>query len=52
MDDNNQPHQMGSNQEFVQTFLLQNIQNLFPQLNKIQVETFILNLYSYSGEWI
>ena len=50
-DPNGQPHQFGSNKQFVQEYLVALLLEQFPNLNKVQVEGFILKLFNSVYEW-
>ena len=49
--DDGQPHQFTDNKEFVVNLLIECINTLFPNLNKVQIETFVLNLFNTCYEW-
>lgn len=46
-----QPHQMGSNKDFVSGLLNQSLLDMFPNLNHVQVEAFVLKLFNTAYEW-
>lgn len=45
--DGTTPHTSANNKQFIINFLIENIQTLFPNLNKVQIETFVLNLFNF-----
>jgi len=47
----NQPHQFTTNKEYVISLLIDCINNLFPNLNRVQIETFVLNLFNNCMDW-
>ena len=49
--DNGQPHQFGSNKEFVIALLIDCIKTLFQNLNKVQIETFVWKLFNTCTSW-
>ena len=50
-DMNGQPHQFSSNKQFVQEYLVALLLEQFPNLNKVQLEGFILKLFNSVYEW-
>lgn len=50
-DDSGNPHSFNSNKEFVVNLLIDCIRTLFPNLNKVQIEAFVLNLFNNSQDW-
>ena len=48
---NREPHTFPSNKDFVINVLIDCIKSLFPNLNKVQIEAFVLNLFNYCYEW-
>ena len=50
-DENGQPHQMGSNRDFVCEYLAQNLQSQFANMNRVQIETFVLKLFNALADW-
>lgn len=51
LDEQKQPHSMPSNKIFVQNLLASLLLKMFPNLNRVQVETFVLKLFNTSGQW-
>ena len=49
--DDGQPHMFNDNKEFAVNLLIDCICTLFPNLNKVQIETFVLNLFNNCNEW-
>lgn len=49
--DNGQPHQMATNKDFVIALLIDCISSLFPNLNKVQIEAFVWNLFNHCYDW-
>lgn len=50
-DQNGQPHKMGSNKEFVSMLLKTLLCQMFPNLNEVQVEAFIIKMFNTAYEW-
>ena len=46
-----QPHQFADNKQFVVSLLIDCISALFQNLNKVQIEAFVLNLFNYCNDW-
>lgn len=46
--DNGAPHTFPSNKDYVINLLIECIKNLFPNLNKVQIEAFVWNLFNHS----
>jgi len=44
-------HQFASNKDFVINLLIECINSLFPNLNKVQIEAFVWNLFNHSYDW-
>ena len=44
-------HQYASNKDFVIALLIDSINALFPNLNKVQIEAFVWKLFNSSTEW-
>lgn len=42
---------MSSNKEYVINLLIDGINKLFPNLNRVQIETFVINLFNNCNEW-
>lgn len=42
-----QQHSFNSNKDFVIALLIDCISTLFPNLNRVQIEAFVLNLFNY-----
>ena len=51
VDLNGNPHQFNSNKEFVIALLIDCISTLFPYLNKVQIEAFVLKLFNFCADW-
>lgn len=51
LDEKNQPHQLETNKQFVQNLILTSLLAMFPNLNKVQVEGFVLKLFNTAYEW-
>ena len=49
--DQNTPHNFNSNKEFAIGLIIDCISTLFPNLNKVQIEAFVLNLFNYCYDW-
>lgn len=49
--DNGQPHGYNTNKEFVVALLIDCINSLFPNLNKVQIEGFVWKLFNTCGDW-
>ena len=47
----NQPHQFETNKIFVQELLKDSLLSMFANLNKVQVETFVLKLFNTVNDW-
>ena len=47
----NVPHQFNTNREYVTELLINWIKELFPNLNKVQIEAFIINLFNNYSDW-
>jgi exportin-1 len=50
-DQNGQPHSMGSNKEFVSMLLKTLLCQMFPNLNEVQVESYIIKMFNTTYEW-
>jgi len=46
LDQNGQPHQLATNKEFVMELFKADLCQMFPNLNKVQVEGFIIKLFN------
>ena len=42
---------MGSNRDFVCEYLAQNLQSQFANMNRVQIETFVLKLFNALADW-
>jgi exportin-1 len=51
LDQNNQPHQYQTNKEFVMELLKSSICEMFQNLNRVQVEAFVIKLFNSVHEW-
>lgn len=51
LDQNKQPHQCESNKVYIQQYLAGSVLEKFPNLNKVQVEAFVLKLFNTCYEW-
>jgi exportin-1 len=49
--DNGVEHQFGTNKEFAIQLLIDCINMLFVNLNKVQIEAFVLNLFNFCNDW-
>lgn len=49
--DRNTKHQFSSNKECIVQLLIEWINQLFPNLNKVQIEAFVLNLFNTVFSW-
>lgn len=49
--DQNQPHTSNSNKEFVCEYLSTNLLSQFRNMNKVQVEAFVIKLFNSINEW-
>lgn len=45
------PHQFADNKQFVISLLIDCISTLFQNLNKVQIEAFVLNLFNFCHDW-
>ena len=50
-DGNGQPHQCESNKHYVQQMLTSSLVEMFPNLNHVQVESFVLKMFNSVYEW-
>jgi exportin-1 len=49
--ENGQEHVYQENKEFAIHLLIESINLLFPNLNKVQIEAFVLNLFNHCANW-
>jgi len=49
--DQGSEHQYANNKEFVINLLIDCINSLFPNLNKVQIEAFVLKLFNNCFDW-
>lgn len=50
-DENGQPHQHGTNKAYVQNLMMTSLVVMFPNLNRVQVEAFVLKLFNTVYDW-
>ncbi len=50
-DSNGSQHSYATNREFVINLIIESIKSLFPNLNKVQIEGFVWNLFNHSYDW-
>jgi exportin-1 len=50
-DNNGQLHQFSSNKEYVQNLILNIIMELFPNLNKVLVQTLVMQMFNNVDNW-
>ena len=50
-DDQGQPHQLPSNRDFVCEYLAQNLSSQFANMNRVQIEAFVLKLFNALNDW-
>ena len=49
--DKNQPHTLASNKDFVCDFLSSLLMSQFENMNRVQIEAFILKLFNTLNDW-
>jgi hypothetical protein len=49
--DNGEPHTLPTNKDFVVALLIDCINALFPNLNKVQIEGFVWKLFNSCNDW-
>lgn len=49
--DQNQPHSSSSNKDFVCEYLASSLQSQFANMNRVQIEAFVIKLFNHIDDW-